>query len=59
MENSPTLSDFEFDMLLKELEALEKEFPEFVSPDSPTQKVGSDLSTTGGKGKESGKEFEQ
>ncbi len=49
VENSPTLSDYEFDMLLKELEALEKENPEFMSTDSPTQHVGSDLK----------KEFEQ
>ncbi len=43
VDNSPTLSDYEFDMLLKELEALEKEYPEFRTADSPTQKVGSDL----------------
>ena len=43
VENSPTLSDYEFDMLLKELEALEKEWPEFIVPDSPTQVVGSDI----------------
>jgi DNA ligase (NAD+) len=42
VENSPTLSDYDFDMLLKELEALEKEYPEYVAADSPTQKVGSD-----------------
>lgn len=42
IENSPILSDFEFDMLLKELEALERQYPEFITPDSPTQKVGSD-----------------
>ena len=54
VDNSPTLSDFEFDMLLKELEALEKEFPELVTEDSPTRKVGSDL-----KGPKSQKEFEQ
>ena len=47
VENSPTLRDYEFDMLLKELEALEKEHPELVTPDSPTQKVGSDLKTSG------------
>jgi len=35
-----TISDFEFDQLLKELEFLEKEFPEFAQEDSPTQKVG-------------------
>ncbi len=43
VDNSPTLSDYEFDMLLKELEALEKEYPELKTEDSPTQKVGSDL----------------
>lgn len=41
--NSPEISDKEFDMMLKELEALEKEFPEFDDPLSPTQRVGSDL----------------
>lgn len=44
VENAPVMSDFDFDMLLKELENLEKQFPEFVSPDSPTRHVGSDLS---------------
>ncbi len=43
VDNSPTLSDYEFDMLLKELEALEKDYPELKTEDSPTQKVGSDL----------------
>lgn len=43
VENSPVISDYEFDMLMNELIALEKEFPEFVTPDSPTRKVGSDL----------------
>lgn len=42
--NSPEISDKDFDMLLKELETLEKEYPEFADPDSPTQRVGSDLS---------------
>lgn len=42
VENSPILSDYEFDMLLKELEALERQYPEFITPDSPTRKVGSD-----------------
>lgn len=55
VENTPVLSDYEFDMLLKELEALEKEYPELITPDSPTQKVGSDLK----QGKELKKEFEQ
>lgn len=57
VENSPVLSDYEFDMLLKELEALEKEHPELRTDDSPTQKVGSDLKTS--PAKVSGKEFEQ
>ncbi len=42
--NSPEISDKEFDLMLKELERLEKENPEFFDPDSPTQRVGSDLS---------------
>lgn len=36
----PTISDFEFDMKLKELEALEEANPEWKSPDSPTLRVG-------------------
>src|SRR6476659_8331615 len=36
----PTISDFEFDKLLEELIALEKQFPEFLSPNSPSQRVG-------------------
>ena len=36
----PTISDYEFDMKLEELARLEKEFPEFLSPSSPTQRVG-------------------
>ena len=39
----PTISDFEFDKKLETLNALEKEFPEFADPDSPTQKVGGDI----------------
>lgn len=38
--DSPEISDFEYDMLYKRLVDLEKEFPEFVMPDSPTQRVG-------------------
>ena len=43
VENSPRISDFEYDSLEHELEALEAGFPEFASTDSPTQHVGSDL----------------
>jgi len=39
-QDSPEISDYEYDMLLKELEEIENEFPELITPDSPTQKVG-------------------
>ena len=42
VDNSPVMSDYDFDMLLKELEQLEAMFPEFSSEDSPTRNVGSD-----------------
>ncbi|MBP7733356.1 MAG: NAD-dependent DNA ligase LigA [Caldisericia bacterium] len=38
--DSPEISDYEYDMLYKRLVELEKEFPEFVTSDSPTQRVG-------------------
>ncbi|MDE6383927.1 MAG: NAD-dependent DNA ligase LigA [Paramuribaculum sp.] len=41
--NQPEISDKEFDMLLKELEKLERDHPEFDDPLSPTHRVGSDL----------------
>lgn len=41
--SQPNISDYEFDMLLKELMNLEKQFPEFNDPNSPTQRVGSDI----------------
>ncbi|MDE7467448.1 MAG: NAD-dependent DNA ligase LigA [Muribaculaceae bacterium] len=44
VENAPDISDYDFDMLLKELENLEKQHPEMFDPLSPTQRVGSDLS---------------
>lgn len=43
VDNAPIMSDFDFDMLLKELEALEKMYPELIVNDSPTRKVGSDI----------------
>lgn len=43
--NSPTLSDQEFDSLMRELQDLEAKHPEVYDPNSPTQRVGSDLST--------------
>lgn len=47
--SAPTISDRAFDEMMKGLEALEKAFPEYADPNSPTRRVGSDLS----------KEFEQ
>ena len=40
VEARPEISDFDFDMLLKQLETLEREHPEYDSPDSPSHKVG-------------------
>ena len=40
IEDSPEIEDFEYDAMLRELEDLEKEFPELIVPDSPTQNVG-------------------
>ena len=39
-EDKPEISDFEYDMLMNELKNLEKEFPEYISKNSLTQKVG-------------------
>ena len=44
VQNAPVVSDFEFDRLMRELLDLEKQYPDMADPDSPTQKVGSDLS---------------
>jgi DNA ligase (NAD+) len=43
--DDPTLSDADFDQRMRDLEALEEEFPELRTPDSPTQKVGGAVST--------------
>ncbi len=43
--DQPTVSDGEFDALMRELEALEGQYPELRTPDSPTQKVGGAVST--------------
>ncbi|MGE5352492.1 MAG: NAD-dependent DNA ligase LigA [Acidobacteriota bacterium] len=39
----PSISDYDYDMLVKELQRLEEENPDLISPDSPTQRVGRDL----------------
>ena len=43
VQDDPVLSDFEYDTLFKQLQALEEAHPELVTPDSPTQRVGNDL----------------
>ncbi|MDE5827792.1 MAG: NAD-dependent DNA ligase LigA, partial [Duncaniella sp.] len=43
VDNNPTVSDYEYDMLMKELEKLEAEYPELDDPFSPTHRVGSDI----------------
>lgn len=40
VEDAPVISDYEYDMLMQKLKALEAEHPELIIPDSPTQKVG-------------------
>ncbi|NHB67431.1 NAD-dependent DNA ligase LigA [Perlabentimonas gracilis] len=44
VEARPEISDFEFDAMLSDLEALEKKYPELKDSSSPTQRVGSDIS---------------
>ena len=41
--NQPTISDYEFDQKMHQLEDLERQHPEYADPNSPTQRVGSDL----------------
>lgn len=43
VESQPLISDYEYDLLYKSLEKLESEYPESITPDSPTQRVASDL----------------
>lgn len=45
VENNPTISDFEFDALLRELQDLEAKYPDEADPNSPTRRVGSDLTS--------------
>lgn len=40
VDNDPQISDYEFDCLVKELEQLESLYPDLITPDSPTQRVG-------------------
>jgi len=43
VQNDPVVSDFEYDQLYKQLEAIERQHPELITPDSPTQRVSPDL----------------
>ena len=45
VENAPEISDFDFDAMMRELQELEREHPEYADPASPTLRVGSDLGT--------------
>lgn len=47
-QDNPEISDYDFDMLMQELKKLEKEHPQLVTPDSPTQKVGGTAKRTAG-----------
>ena len=38
--DSPEISDYEYDTMMRELKSLEKDFPDSVTPDSPTQRIG-------------------
>jgi len=40
VDNDPQISDYEFDLLIKQLQDLEEQFPDLITPDSPTQRVG-------------------
>ena len=40
VEDSPEIDDYEYDIMMRELKAIESEFPELVTPDSPTVRVG-------------------
>lgn len=45
-ENRSEISDYEFDLLLKELEALERQYPELIRPNSPSHRVGGTITKT-------------
>ena len=40
VDDAPAISDYEYDMLMQQLKALEREHPELITPDSPTQRIG-------------------
>lgn len=48
-QDDPEISDFEYDRLMQQLKAAEKEHPEWITPDSPSQKIGGTYKRTAGK----------
>ena len=47
-QDAPTISDYEYDQLMQQLKAAEKEHPEWITPDSPSQKIGGVAKRTAG-----------
>ena len=46
VQDAPSVTDYEYDMLLRELETLEQQYPQFAAADSPTKHVGGTASRT-------------
>lgn len=44
-QDNPEITDYEFDMLMNELKEIEAKYPELMTSDSPTQKVGGEVTT--------------
>lgn len=57
IDNKPLISDFEYDILMMELSELEKQYPQFATSDSPSVKVGSDLSISDKKDSKSFRQY--
>ncbi len=45
VDNAPEISDFDFDRMMRELQDLEQAHPEYADPNSPTVRVGSDITS--------------
>ena len=45
VDNAPEISDFEFDAMMRELSDLERDYPQYADPNSPTVRVGSDITS--------------
>ena len=46
INSSPEISDIDYDNMMHQLQDLEREYPEYYDPNSPTQRVGSDISNS-------------